>query len=271
MENLKEKEIMETNAGYLIFMDEVGESCLHNKIEDYDDPSRFPVMSVVAFIVSKDNYENILIPGLFNIKKKFFNDGNVYFHSREIRRKDGIFKIFLNDETYTDFKKDINSLIEKSSIVIISSSINKLKLLEKVINFEKLYGLKYDEGDIYIKSTGYLFERLGHFLNLKRKNGQIVFETRGKNESKKIQAMLTDVKANGNFYCQSDRFSFINDKIMFRNKKDNICGLQIVDYITYPFARHSKNPKDTDNKFFDFLRRFVYQGDYGEYGLKEWP
>jgi len=54
-------------------------------------------------------------------------------------------------------------------------------------------------------------------------------------------------------------------------KKDNINGLQLADYCTYPFARHAKDNNDADNDFFKFLRKYVYNGDYGEYGLKEWP
>jgi hypothetical protein len=58
---------------------------------------------------------------------------------------------------------------------------------------------------------------------------------------------------------------------MFFTKEDNVNGVQMADYCTYPFARHAKDPKDPDNKLFDLLRPFVYKGDFSEYGLKEWP
>ena len=82
---------------------------------------------------------------------------------------------------------------------------------------------------------------------------------------------MSDAKLNGTFYCPKERFKNIDDDILFFNKKDNINGLQLADYCTYSFSRHTKNPKDIDNKFFDFLRKFVYKGNFGEYGLKEWP
>jgi len=53
--------------------------------------------------------------------------------------------------------------------------------------------------------------------------------------------------------------------------KKYFLGLQVADYCTYPFARHAKSPSDSNNEFFHFLRKFVYKGDYWEYGLKEWP
>jgi len=194
--NKKELEILKLPHRYLIFLDEVGDSFLHFDLEKYNDPSIFPVMTVAAVVVSKKVYADILMPGLDEIKKYFFKDKNVYFHSREIRRKDGIFKIFLNKNLYLEFKTKIDELLEKSSITIISSSIRKIKLVQK---------------------------------------------------AKK------------------------DDEILFFNKQDNINGLQIADYCTYPFARHAKNPSDINNKLFIFLRKFIYKGDYSEYGLKEWP
>ncbi len=265
----KEYEILRLPHRYLIFIDEVGDPFVHFDLKKYDDPSVFPVMTVTAVIVSRSVYQDILMPGLDEIKEYFFQSKDIYFHSREIRRKDGIFKIFLNENLYSEFKRKIDLLLDKSSITIISSSINKMKLIRKAIEFEKVSGVKYNIGDIYLRNVGYVLERIGHFL--KEDRGKIIFEQRGRKESRRIQAVLTDAKRDGTFYCSKERFRGIDEKILFFNKEDNINGLQIADYCTYPFARHSKNPVDSNNKLFDFLRKYVYKGDFWEYGLKEWP
>lgn len=265
----KEKIILATPERYLVFLDEVGDPYVHWNLDDYRDPSLFPVMTVTAVIVAKAVYESITMPSLDEIKEHFFKDKNMYFHSREIRRKDGIFKIFLDEKVYSEFKQRMNALLEKSSITIISSSINKIKFVEKAREFEKLSGDKYNIGDIYLRNVGYILERVGHFL--KTDAGKIVFEIRGRKESRRIQAVLTDAKRNGTFYCPKERFANIANDIVFFTKEDNINGLQITDYCTYPFARHAKDNTDPDNKFFDVLRQYIYKGDYGQYGLKEWP
>ncbi len=265
----KENIILQLPERFLVFLDEVGDPFLHWNIDDYKNPSLFPAMTVTAVIVAKAVYENVLMPGLDEIKDIFFKSKDVYFHSREIRRKDGIFKIFLDEKIYTEFKQQMNTLLEKSQISIISSSINKIKLAEKALAFEKQSGEKYNIGDIYLRNVGYVFERIGHFLN--NNEGKIIFETRGKKESKRIQAVLTDARQSGTFYCPAERFKNISSDILFFDKNDNINGLQVVDYCTYPFARHAKDNLDQDNKFFDILRGYIYKGDYGEYGLKEWP
>lgn len=267
--NKKESEILRLPHRYLIFIDEVGDPFVHFDLEKYEDPSIFPVMTVTALVVSRTVYQEILMPGLDEIKQHFFKNKNIYFHSREIRRKDGIFKIFLNDALYTEFKDKMDSLLDKSSITIISSSINKIKFVKKAEEFQARVGVSYNIGDIYLRNVDYVLERLGHFLQ--DESGKIIFEIRGKKESKRIQGVLADAKQNGTFYCPKERFRGINDKILFFSKKDNINGLQIADYCTYPFARHAKNPTDADNKFFDILRRYIHKGDFREYGLKEWP
>jgi hypothetical protein len=267
--NKKELQILNLPHKYLIFIDEVGDPFVHFDLKKYEEPSIFPVMTVTAIIIAKSIYQDILIPGLDEIKKYFFKNENVYFHSREIRRKDAIFKIFLNEKLYCEFKTKINYLIDKSSITIISSSINKIKLVLKAKEFEKMSGQTYNIGDIYLRNVGYVLERIGHFL--KKDSGKIIFEKRGKKESRRIQAVLTDAKKDGTFYCPKERFKGIDDEILFLNKEDNINGLQIVDYCTYPFAKHAKDPLNKNNKLFDFLRKYIYKGDFGEYGLKEWP
>lgn len=269
IDNIKEQAILNLRHRYLIFLDEVGDPTFHRDRNIYKDPAVYPVMTITAIIVSKAVYEDILYPGLDRMKMHFFNTKKVHFHSREIRRKDGIFKKFLNEKTYSEFKTMIDALINRSSITVISSSIKKLKLLEKAMAFEKNSGQKYNIGDLYLRNAGFVFERIGHFLNTD--TGKIIFETRGRKESKRIQAVLNDAKLNGTFYCGKDRFKNIDEEILFFDKKDNINGLQVADYSTYPFSRHAKNPRDIENKFFDFLRQFIYKGNYAEYGLKEWP
>lgn len=267
--NKKELKILKSSHKYLIFIDEVGDPSVHFDLKKYKNPSVFPIMTVIAIIISKVDYQNILIPRVDDIKEYFFKDKNIYFHSREIRRKDGIFKIFLNKELYFDFKIKIDSLIDKSSIIIISSSINKIKFVQKANKFKEMSGEKYNIGNIYLKNVGYILERIGHFL--KDESGKIIFEKRGKKESRRIQAVLTDAKKDGTFHHSKNRFRKIDDEILFFDKKDNINGLQIADYCAYPFARHAKNKLDENNKLFDFLRKYIYEGSFKEYGLKEWP
>ena len=267
--NEKEKLITDLSQRYLIFIDETGDPKVHLDLRKYDDHSVFPVMTITAVVLAKTVYQEVLMPGLNEIKGRFFNSSDIYFHSRELRRKDGIFKIFLDDKLYEDFKERMDVLLEKSSITIISSSVNKINFAKKAKSFKQKTGELYNVGDIYLRNVDYVLERVGHFL--KNETGKIIFETRGKKESKRIQAVLNNAKQHGTFYCGKSSFEGIDEDILFFSKKDNINGLQVVDYCTYQFARHAKDPLDPNNKFFSILKQYIYKGDYGAYGLKEWP
>jgi len=267
--DIKEAEIFKLPERYLVFIDETGDPYMHRDIKRYDDPTVFPVMTVTALIVSSKVYQDVLVPSLDEIKQRFWGNRDIHFHSNEIRRKDGIFKVLIDPEQYKAFKGMMIGTVEKSSITIISSSINKMKLLKRAEKFESETGQKYDPGDLYMTNVNWVLERIGHFL--KTDNARILFETRGKRESRRIQGVLNTTKKNGTFYHPPETFKNITDEVMFFTKADNVNGIQMADYSTYPFARHSKDPKDPDNKLFDLLRAFVYKGDYGEYGLKEWP
>jgi hypothetical protein len=267
--DIKESEIFKLSERYLVFIDETGDPFMHRDVKKYDHPTVFPVMTVTALIVSSKVYQDVLVPSVDEIKQLFWNARDIHLHSNEIRRKDGIFKILLNPDNYRVFKEKMLNTLEKSSAILISSSINKMKLLKTAEKFKADSGQEYNPGDLYMKNIDWVFERIGHFL--KTDNAKVIFEARGKKESRRIQSVLTEARKNGTFYHSKERFKNISGEVLFFTKKDNVNGIQMADYCTYPFARHAKDPKDTDNKLFDLLHTYVYKGDFGEYGLKEWP
>lgn len=266
--DIREEEICQVEEKYLVFIDETGDPFMHKDPKRYDDPTVFPVLTVAALIVPTKVYKEVLIPAVDDIKMYFWGTRDIHFHSNEIRRKDGIFKVLLDPEKYELFKKKMVDALEKSSITLVATSINKLKLLHKTEAFKKATGQEYKHGDLYLTNTEWLLERVGHFI--KDDTAKIVFETRGRKESRRIAGVLTETKKSGTFYTSKERFQNIADDILFFGKHDNVNGIQMADYCTYPFARHAKDKTD-DNKLFEILRSFVYKGDYGEYGLKEWP
>ncbi|MBU6388996.1 DUF3800 domain-containing protein [Patescibacteria group bacterium] len=266
--NANERALTELPDDFLIFIDEVGDPFLHRDRTRYDDPTVFPVMTVVAVAIEQSVYASDTVPRVNALKEKLFGTTSSHLHSREIRRKEGGFKVLLDAGIYESFKREMDNILLESRATLISSSINKLILLDRIERFERESSQPYNLGDIYLRNVDFVLERLGHFL--KARSGQIVFETRGRSESRRVQGVLIDAKQKGTFYFSPERFGAIREEIRFFSKKDNIVGLQLADYCAYPFARHARNGGDKDNKFFDFLRQFIYKGGSGEYGLKEW-
>ena len=82
-------------------------------------------MTITALIIKASVYNDIFVPSLDDIKQKLWNSREVHFHSNEIRRKDGIFKVLIDETKYRDFKISMTKILENSSVTIVSSSINK--------------------------------------------------------------------------------------------------------------------------------------------------
>jgi hypothetical protein len=267
MEN--EDFILNLPQEYLVFLDESGDSKIHEDISIYKRPTVYPVFTITALLIKKEDYQNKLLPRLLHLKEKFFQNKEIIFHSNDIRRKNRGFKIFLDENVYSDFKKDIVEVIDKSKIKIISCSIKKDALLERSLRYRK-DGVDYDFGNVYLKNFEFVLERLAHFLNKKNASAKLIFETVGKAESKKIQKTLDSLKQDGTFYHNSSVFDRIDEEILFYMKKDVVNGLQIADYLVNPFAKHAKDSSE-DNQLYEILLPYVYNGDRSQYGLKIWP
>jgi len=109
---------------YFLFIDESGDHGLGNI--DFS----FPVFVLCGIIVSESNYNNI--KANFNkIKNKFWNNVNVIFHSRDIRKCNNEFAILFDLEVKNNFYKKINDAVKNCKYHIISSVINKVEFIKK--------------------------------------------------------------------------------------------------------------------------------------------
>jgi len=266
MEN--ENNIVNLKEEYLIFLDESGDSKLHEDLDIYKNPSVYPVFTITALILKRSDYDTLLLPKILTLKRDFFGDDTVILHSNEIRRKDRAFKVFLNNDIYSQFKEKIAKVLDDSNITIVSSSIKKDKLLERSKKFDIVGG--YNFGNIYLRNFEFVLERIAHFLNQNSATGKLIFETVGKNESKKIQNTLNSLKDGGTMYHNSSTFEKIDKEILFYAKKDVVNGLQVADYIVYPFAKYAKDFTE-DNALYKILLKYIHKNERSMYGLKVWP
>lgn len=262
MYNLKEKAILNLPHDYFVFIDENGNSAFHIDPKVYDNPSISAIFTLTALIVPNNAYRDIMMPRIDDIKQEFFNNKDIYFHSHSIRRNIGPFKIFLNKHQYGQFKARMDSVIQESAPTFVSFSIDKRLLIDMFLSYQDSVGAK-----VYLNDMVYLMEFVGLLDLMKQflgsRTAKIIFETIGKRESKRIQSVLHYQVDNNLTETGVDR------DVLFFTKQDNINGLQMVDYCSYPFFRHANNNNDPDNKFFDVLEPYVYK-DHSSSGIREW-
>jgi uncharacterized protein with ParB-like and HNH nuclease domain len=107
---------------------------------------------------------------------------------------------------------------------------------------------------------------LGEF----EKEVEIVIEKRGKKEDKKLEEHFQRLMSRGTSYVSAERLKNLKMKFIFKNKKENINGLQLADLLAYPIARYVMEPYRA-NPAFDILKNKFYGKGGKRYGLKVFP
>lgn len=242
---------------YYLFIDESGDHGLTTLNPD------FPVFLLCGVLISAPEY--FVIRDTFNgIKTNFWKDKQVIFHSRDIRKCEKEFQILFDMKLKGTFYQQLNSCIENGKYTVIASAIRKDNYIKK---FGRL------SNDVYELALSFIIERSVFYLDdikLPNKNLQIVIEKRGKKEDKKLDEHFQRLMARGTGYVDAQRLRDINLNIHFRNKKENINGLQLADLVAYPTARYVIDPTRA-NPAFDIVAPKIYSKNGRRYGLKIFP
>lgn len=279
LEIQSDTDLLHLKEDYIIFIDESGDDTFYEDSQIYDDESISPCLTILALIIKKEDYAH-LIKKVKSIKRSLFNDETVVFVSRNIRNKVGAFSSFQDNEVYNIFKDLIIDAIDSSNTLIVSCSINKNRLLQRKESVEK-HGGQYTIDPLYETCCKFMFERVCHFLQKEKATAHFCFEKIGKTESRKMESFIKNLKCEGTVTTTKNSTFGYEGKhyeavisYSFPSKSLNITGTQIADYCAHPFSkrcRYRYREKEKENNLFTILRKYIYQGDRHEYGLKEWP
>jgi hypothetical protein len=242
---------------YYLFIDESGDHGLSNI------DSSFPVFVLCGIFLSENNYTS-LNESFTKIKETFWKDKKVIFHSRDIRKCEKEFKILLDNNIKQKFYEKLDETIVKSTYTVLASIIDKEEYIKK---YGKL------KTDVYEIALSFLVERAIFYLDsLKTKIGTLYFvlEERGKKEDIQLKKHFESIRNKGTYYLTPERLKTYNLKIEFRNKKQNINGLQLSDLVAYPIARYAMD-KERANPAFDIVKPKIYSKGTKMYGLKYFP
>ncbi len=243
---------------YFLFLDESGDHGL-NKI----DPS-FPAFILCGVMMSQGNYA--FLDSAFNhIKNKFWESGNVIFHSRDIRKWQKEFSILVDPTIREGFYRALDASIVQSQYAIIASAIRKKEYIKR-------YGVL---SDVYAVSLSFVIERAIFYLDQKTDVAglNILIEKRGKKEDAQLLRYFNKLYDSGTSFVSSARIKAVVKNFDFVDKKDNENGLQLSDLTAYPIATHIIDPSRA-NPAFDVLEKKFYagrRGNYLGYGLKIFP
>lgn len=242
---------------YYLYIDESGDHGLVNL------DMNFPVFLLCGVLVDEENYK-LIRSEINTVKKNFWGNKEVIFHSRDIRKCDKEFQILFDIDLKGKFYSQINAIIQNSKYRIIASAINKEKYI-------KTYGKL--SNDVYELALSFIIERAVFCLDEKKdeeKQLEIIIEKRGRKEDKKLDEHFQRLMARGTSYVSAQRLADLNTSIYFKDKKENINGLQLSDLVAYPIARFVIEPERA-NPAFEVLQDKIYTRNGKRYGLKIFP
>lgn len=224
---------------YYLFLDEV-------------KPNAFGTyFALGGYSISKQDYENILVPELQQIKELYMPDPSLPLHLYDMRKNVKGFE-FLTDSTIrTNLFEAIKTLIAKLNIHVFVSAIDTQK-------YKNMY-FQNHTNDIYDINLQIILENFVHFLLKEDGTGSFFIESRTPMENKYLQICYYRLITGGTLFIHSktimDRLSMLS----FPLKSDNNLGVQLADFIPISFVRHLAGSSDYYN-FYAILKNKVYRG-----------
>ena len=251
--------------GWLVYLDESGDHGL-----DRFDP-HYPVFVLAAVLIEQRAYD--LLKGEFSyLKLKYWQTRDVIFHNREIRRREGIFSQ-LGDGEYASFVQELGEVISRVPFSVIAVIVDKRELRER-------YPVPRNPYEI---ALGFIVERVA--MEWVRRPGwwragtglPLYLEARGRREDRDLLEVFRVFQRGDDPLSKPLRpgaqETLSKIQVCFRNKRDNIAGLQLADLVAWPIGHNYLHP-DQANRAFAIVRSKFRRGPKGQidgYGRKVFP
>ncbi|WP_270621876.1 DUF3800 domain-containing protein [Weissella viridescens] len=187
------------------------------------------------------------------LKNKYWEDGlynnkSVVLHSRDIRKKEKAFSLLKSE--YSNFRVDLDTLVQNMDALIFSCSINKRKLQEQYI---------YPK-DPYELSLTFLIERYATQLNAVNAKGIILLESRGYHDDKRLLKRIVSTLKLGTDFVDSSEFNcIIGVYFGTKHQTDGASNwpLELADLTAYRIRRRIEGASNSIDPF-DSIKSKIY-------------
>lgn len=252
---------------YRMYVDEVGNSVL----ESSSNPlHRF--LSLTGVIIDLDYVSKSLYPQMEELKTDFFKshpDDPIILHRKEIMNGKPPFEVLRNDKIRERFNKTILNYLSTLEYTVISVCLDKKSHMETY----KVW--RYDP---YHYGLALLLERYTFFLEQHFTVGDVMAESRGGKEDRRLKESFNNLWNEGTEFLEPERFqeSFTSRQLKVKPKSNNISGLQLADLIAHPsrneildeFGFLDRPLPPFGSKIIDILQSKYYRHDGKIFGKK---
>lgn len=210
---------------YRIYIDEVGNPDLASS----ENPNhRF--LSLTGVILELGYVEKAVFPQMETLKKTFFGshpDDPIIFHRKEMVNAVPPFEILKDDTIKKRFDAELLSLMQIWEYKVITVCLDKKTHKETYTTW------RYDP---YHYCLAVLLERFFFFLDRLNTRGDVIAESRGGKEDRRLKDSFVRLWEKGTDFVSPEQFQkvFTSKQLKVKPKANNISGLQLADLLAHP-------------------------------------
>jgi len=210
---------------YRIYIDEVG----NPDLDSSDNPNhRF--LSLTGVILELGYVQKTFHPQMEDMKKRYFGshpDDPIIFHRKEMVNAKYPFEKLKDNSTKKGFDGELLACMQKWEYIVISVCLDKKTHKETYTTW------RYDP---YHYCLAVLLERFCFFLERNNCKGDVMAESRGGKEDKRLKESFSRLWEKGTEYVTAEKFQnvFTSKELKVKPKTNNIAGLQLADLLAHP-------------------------------------
>lgn len=210
---------------YRMYIDETGNPDLGSS----DDPNH-RYLSLSGIIMDLDYVDKVFFPRLEAIKAEFFGshpDEKVVLHRKELMDKREPFEALRKPDIEKEFNRQLLSLMDELEYAIVTVVIDKLAHKQQY---------QVWRADPYHYCLQVIVERYVLWLRKHEVRGDVMVESRGGKEDRRLKDSFNNVYLRGSDYVPAAEFAarLTSCQLKVRMKQIGIAGLQLADLLAYP-------------------------------------
>jgi len=210
---------------YRLYVDEVG----NPDLESSDNPNhRF--LSLTGIILDLAHVQSVVHPQMEALKTRYFRshpDDPVIFHRKEMVNAKPPFECLRDPQVRDQFDAELLALMAKWEYKVLTVCLDKKNHKETYTTW------RYDP---YHYCLAVLLERYFFLLNRLGTVGDVMAESRGGKEDRRLKASFQRLWEKGTEYRTPEEFQKVltSSQLKIKSKSNNVCGLQLADLIAHP-------------------------------------
>lgn len=210
---------------YRLYIDEVGNPDLGSS----ENPNhRF--LSLTGVILDLRQVQDFVHPQMEALKTKYFQshpDDPVIFHRKEMVNAKPPFDSLYNVSVREQFNQELLVLMGSWEYTVLTVCLDKK-------NHRETYNTwRYDP---YHYCLAVILERYYFFLNRLSAIGDVLAESRGGKEDRRLRESFHRLWEKGTDYLAPDKFQRVltSSQLKIKSKSNNVSGLQLADLVAHP-------------------------------------